>query len=274
MKRISVTLATLLLVAGLAFAQNQPPVAARSYDGGFYFSQGYNYGINPFQNGLYIDNAPTATGAGTITLRFGYVILPDGRRINPFTASTLPAITINDANPETVTPSAASCTTPDIVDTCTITATFANLHGRGSLVISGDQGIQEAINDAALNGGGLLYWTADTGIVTLATGGLTTTTTTLVPSNFISVGASGRVTTTIATTASWAVGISGATTAFCNTNATRTAGTTCLASMNNPTSVGTTQALTAILITGATSNPTAGAVKIRAWGLSAIQAAN
>jgi len=211
----------------------------------------------------------------------GGMLLADGSSIPLATIfTTNMKMTVSDANSETVTPTAVtvgSCG-PGFLGvgssgTCaTVTASFSNAHGAGALVYSGDSGIFEAITDAGNLGGGLIYWAVDTGIVALNTGGLTTTTTTFVPSNFISAGASARVTTTITTTTNWAVGITGSTSAFCTANATLTAGTTCLANMNSPASVGTTQALTALLITTTVANPGAGAVKSRVWGWSAIQA--
>jgi hypothetical protein len=122
--------------------------------------------------------------------------------------------------------------------------------------------------------GGLVYWVADTGVVTLTTSGLTTTTTTLIPTTFYNLGASAIVKTTITTSANWAVGISGATAIFCSANATKTAGTTCLANQVAPATTGTTQALTAVLFTMGTSNPGAGAIKARVWGFTPVQTAN
>jgi hypothetical protein len=196
--------------------------------------------------------------------------------------NTSTPVAINDGNAETITPtgvSIGSCPAGNLgvggTALCaTLTATINNTHGQSAPVNSGDLGIEEAITDAGAQGGGTVFWMVDTGIVTLSTSGLTTTTTVKVPTNFYGIGAAARVTTTITVTASWAVGISGSTSAFCSANSTLTAGTTCLANQASPASVGTTSALTAILITGATSNPGAGAVKVRVWGFTPVQPAS
>lgn len=266
MKRIGLVLSSLLLFAGLAFGQNMPPIA-RSYDGGVFYSPAYNYGVNPLTAALYIDVAPAATGAGTITLRWGYVILPDGRKIYPFSAATLPAITVNDGTTaETVTPSSASCTTPEVIDTCQLTATFANLHGKGSQVTSGDQGIQEAINDAATFGGGDVYWLIDPGAVTLATGAADTNLGSVnIPTRSVVMGATARVTTTIATCAGgWSLGFSTGI-EFTAANTTLTAGTTTDSStINTPVVYNAAAGLPHAHCT--TSNASAGAIHARFWG--------
>jgi hypothetical protein len=269
MKRICLALASILVVAGSAFGQAPNlPLINRSYDGGVFYSPAYNYGGNPLTSSLIIDVAPAATGAGTITLRFGYVILPDGRRINPFTGvATLPPITISDGTTsETVTPSSASCPTPDQLDTCNLVATFANLHGHGSLVFSGDLGIQEAINDAASFGGGDVFWLIDPGSVTLATGAANTNLGSInIPTRSVVMGASARVTTTIATCAGgWSLGFSTGV-EFTAANTTLTAGTTTDSStINTPVVYNAAAGLPIAHCT--TSNASAGALHARIWG--------
>lgn len=273
----------IVLILGMAWlgfvahptqAQTGPSVLSRV--GGLYNSVGYK------DWGASIAVGNTATGSQTITICPWFVTLRDGRVIQPFAAanSTFAAITVDiGSNSEVVTPTATSqvanpAGTPQ--PCASVTASFSNTHpitqsGGVLNVTTGDLGIQEALNDASLNGGGLVYWEADAGNVTLNTGGLTTTTTTKVPANFLSAGASARVTTTITTSTAWLVGISGTTNAFCTSNATLTAGTTCIANMNSPATVGTTTGLTAILITATVSNPGAGAVHVKAWGYTAAQ---
>jgi hypothetical protein len=269
MKRICLALASILVVAGSAFGQAPNlPLINRSYDGGVFYSPAYNYVGNPLTSSLIIDVAPAATGAGTITLRFGYVILPDGRRINPFTGvATLPPITISDGTTsETVTPSSASCPTPDQLDTCNLVATFANLHGHGSLVFSGDLGIQEAINDAASFGGGDVFWLIDPGSVTLATGAANTNLGSInIPTRSVVMGASARVTTTIATCAGgWSLGFSTGV-EFTAANTTLTAGTTTDSStINTPVVYNAAAGLPIAHCT--TSNASAGALHARIWG--------
>lgn len=263
---------------GVALAQGGPSTLSRV--AGVYNSVAYG----PGKWGASIVTGNTATGSQTIVVCPWFVTLQDGRVIQPFSAanSVFPAITVDiGSNSEVVTPTASSQVAaptgaPGAQPCASITASFSNTHGGagggGVLnVFSGDLGIQEALNDASLNGGGLVYWEADTGAVTLTTSGLTTTTTTKIPANYLSMGASARVTTTITTSASWAVGISGATGSACSANSTLTAGTTCIANVPSPTSNGTTTGLTAILFTMGTSNPGAGAIHAKVWGYTAAQ---
>jgi len=161
----------------------------------------YNYGGGPISMGtgnpfVYMPTAPAifsgngAAGAGTIVLKQGYVTLADGRVIYPFCAGSnvtgtitcggATPITVNPggANSETVTPTAVSAgcaTAPQNTTspTCTITATFANVHAQGEFVQSGTVGLQEAINDACAAGGGMplidATWTKAGGTQSMAT---------------------------------------------------------------------------------------------------------
>lgn len=264
----------------LTHVRAQGGAANLSRAAGVYFSPAYG----PGRWGASIVTGNSSTGSQTDVFCPWFVTLQDGRVIQPFAAAnaTFAPITVDiGANSEVVTPTAtaqvaAPVGAPGAQPCASVTASFSNTHtgagGGGVLnVYSGDLGIQEAINDASLNGGGLVYWEADTGSVTLNTGALTTTTTTKVPANFISVGGNARVTTTITTTTNWAVGIAGSTSAFCTANATLTAGTTCIANMNSASTVGTTTGLTAILFTFTVANPGAGAIHAKVWGYTAAQ---
>lgn len=231
----------------------------------------------------------TTTGSGVSIVVYpqgaqagGGVTLADGAVVPlPTVFNTLTKLTIDfgQGNQEYVTPTSVSfglCPVGNLgvggTSTCaTITGTFNNTHGQSAIVTSGDFGIGEAITDAGNQGGGVVYWIVDTGIVTLNTGGLTTTTNTTVPTNFYNFGGAARVTTTITTTTNWAIGISGATGIFCSANATLTAGTTCLANQVAPATTGTTSAMTALLITTTVANPGAGALKARVWGYTPVQ---
>lgn len=147
----AVVLATILLVAGLAsFAQNASP---QPIAGGYYYASQYNYGGSGAGSGIApvafrVTSGGGATGAQTLTVGYGSMFV-NGRRFMPFNVN---APIIVDA--ETVTPSAVSCSTPDVTNTCLITATFVSVHGAGSLIASGSFGLQEAINDAFASGGG------------------------------------------------------------------------------------------------------------------------
>jgi len=269
-KYLLVVVATLLLAAS-ALAQSATPNILGPTNKIFY-SQDYAKWTGQIVSGN------SATGSQTI-LVYTSGVFPGNTLagVNPF-ATTTPIQFYG----ESLTPSAVSCgqsrpagfAAPAGGFLCNVTATFANVHGAGEILFSGDNGIEEAITDAANQGGGLVYWVADTGNVTLTTSGLTTTTTTLVPTTFYNIGAAAIVKTTITTSANWAVGISGATAIFCASNTTLTAGTTCLTKQVAPATTGTTQALTAVLFTMGTSNPGAGAIKARVWGFTPVQPAN
>lgn len=259
-----------------AFAQSPTRPFGPSLSVGVFYSPDYNYGAVSSIPPLKITTGTTATGAGTVTLAFGYVTLPDGRQITPFTGvTTIPAITIDTgAALETVTPSSVSCATPFIINTCQITATFSNVHGNGVNIISGDQGITEAINDASLQGGGQVYWVIDPGIVTLATGAANTNLGTVnIPTRSFAVGAVARVTTTIVTCAGgWSLGFSSGT-EFTAANTGLTAGTT-TDSSTLVAPVVFNAAATVPIAHCTTSNASAGAIHPRFWGYKMAPPAN
>lgn len=131
--------AVLFAVAFPVFAQNPSSFAGLTnvYD--------FAYGVNPQVAPLRVDIGNSATGAGTVTLAFGFIATSDGRKVMPLATNAKITIGIG-ANLETVTPTAISCSTPAIYDTCSVTATFANIHGTGDLVASGSFGLGEAVN--------------------------------------------------------------------------------------------------------------------------------
>lgn len=232
-----------------------------------------------------------ASGSASITVMplgggaSGIVTLQDGSGIPiaSIFATNVP-IRINDANSETVTPSAVSisqCPAGNLgvgsSNVCaTITATFASTHGAASnpVVASGDGGIEEAVNDAAQNGGGNVYFEADCGNLTLNTGGVTTTTVNCqVPLYYISTGGSAVVKTTITTATAFSLGTTTTTTSFVNACASLTAGLNCLTTTQIPTKVaGATTALTPVLVT-TTGTPAAGVVHAKVWGYTPVQSA-
>src|SRR5207245_10724846 len=113
----------------------------------------------------------SATGAQTATIfQGGGVTLKDGTLIYPF-SSTAPLLwDVGQANQENIaTTSVSGCSTYTTTEppSCSITATFANTHGRGAIVKSGSFGLQEAINYANSQGGGVVVvdaqWKLDGG---------------------------------------------------------------------------------------------------------------
>lgn len=172
MNRILTFLLIVLTMSGFAFTQTQAGPAS----GGQYIASQYNYGGNgPLAPGP-LKVAPgggtNSTGAGTLILSIGNVGLQNGRKVSVLNVNA--PITVDaGSNLETVTPTAVSCSTPEIPNTCSVTATFSFVHGAGAAVTSGTAGLQEAINDAFQNGGGLVVidglWTKNGGTNTLLT---------------------------------------------------------------------------------------------------------
>lgn len=250
-----------------------------------YFSSGYGlYDANAYNYTSTVYSGSTSSGTFTISLYAPTITLKDGRQVLPFGFSTvasenvaIPPITIGSgANVETVTPSSTSgCNVPNqgagAQGLCTITATFSFAHGRGDLIQSGDFGWQEAMNDAAANGGGDVHWIVDCGIITLSTSGATTTSTCNIPKDFTNIGGSVHVTTTITTSTSYGVGISGATTAFISGCTSLTAGLGCAGFQVSPTTVNGGAGQGALLITAVGGTAGAGAVRVKVWGWSQAQ---
>ena len=188
--------------------------------------------------GAFILAGNSSTGLQTITVCPAMVALPDGRVIQPMAPANnvFAPITVDPSSSvaETVTPTAYALVAPQSgtgnVPCASVTATFANLHSASyftSQVISGDQGVQEAINDASLNGGGLVYWQIDPGVITLNTAGQSTSLGSVkIPTRSVVTSATARVSTTITgCTGGWSLGYSTGT-EFASANTTLTVGTT------------------------------------------------
>lgn len=101
-----------------------------------------------------------ATGAGTITIITAGIPIPGrGTPRNPLTGIGLVPIQVDQ---ETETPTAETCGIPAPTGAnvpasylvCNVTATWTAIHGNNAAVNSGDQGLQEAVNDACGAGGG------------------------------------------------------------------------------------------------------------------------
>lgn len=144
-KKLIGSLALLSVFLGLpAFGQNRTSFA------GMRNAISFAYG-GPVGNGV---PAPLAVGGTTLVnagtnvtliVAFGNVVLADGTQFMPF-ATTAP-VTIGIAGAqETVTPSAVSCLTPTVYNSCSITVTTSFAHGINDPISSGTFGLQEAIN--------------------------------------------------------------------------------------------------------------------------------
>lgn len=279
MKRISAPLlaiALMICMAPMALAQAFPDPtypAGDPYAVGFYNSLNYNYGGMSAGGPLRVavGGGTNASGVGTLTLDYGYVNLKDGSTFNPFGSTVLPPIAVDSgANYEVVTPSAASCSTPQVIQTCQITATFSFAHGTGAIIQSGDQGIQEAINAAAGKGGGAVFWAIDSGTLTLATGAANTTFGNItIPTRSVVLGATARVTTTITGCGGgWSLGFTSGV-EWTAANTTLTAGTT-TDSSTLATPLVFNAATTAPVVHCTTANASAGAVHARVWGYKEV----
>ena len=150
MKLRSILIAALL--ATTAYSQTLYPVSPQSdmtRGGGVFVAANYGTWMSRLVTGT------TATGAQTVTVSLPTIAMNDGRSIVPFATNT-PLLFGAGSTAETVTPSAVSgCVKNQTVNAvCQITATFTYVHGAGELVQSGSYGLQEAINDATLSGGG------------------------------------------------------------------------------------------------------------------------
>jgi hypothetical protein len=159
--------AAVLAVAVTLTAQNRTRFA------GMYNAYDYAYGIQKNIPALQIDTGSATAGTYNITLAFGYIVLGDGTHVNPL-STTAPITVGSGSNAETVTPSAVSCGSPAVLDTCVLTATFSNPHGAGERVTSGSFGLVEAVNAAHNAGGGLVIidqaWTQAGGVNGTITG--------------------------------------------------------------------------------------------------------
>ena len=142
----------------------------------------FAYGVNPNTPAFQVIAGNNAAGTYGVTLALGVVYTPDGRPVSPTVG--VPITIGSGASTETVTPTSVVNLTPNQYGTCIITAVFANGHGAGDLVRSGDNGLQEAATAAVANGGGLVVCdaqffqaagltttsTANAGFTTLVTG--------------------------------------------------------------------------------------------------------
>lgn len=257
---------------------------------GVYNALAYQYEIPVFGLGS------TSSGTYSISLYAPGVTLKDGRIVAIFGGATIPPIWIGSgANAEVVTPTASGCSAVNTnvasQGTCVLTATFAHGHGRGDLIHSGDAGYQEAINDASWNGGGQVFWQFDSGTMTLATGGATTTYTQgnfggpvaskFFPSLSFVMGVTGIVETAITGCSSgWEIGDGTTANRWTTALATFTAGTTATntgAAWDSAIASATTgirpSADKSLVITCTGSNASAGAIKVRAWGYTPVASA-
>lgn len=122
--------------------------------GGIFNAVEFAYGVNNSVAPLQVINGPAASGAGTLTLAFGYITLADGTVVNNVLNTNATVNVGGDSNSETATLTTVSNSTPLIYGSSTIAATFTYQHGMGDTIRSGTCGLQEALNYASSVGGG------------------------------------------------------------------------------------------------------------------------
>lgn len=160
--RLILTVSALLsLLGGHAAAQsiaNSTYGNNASFVAGKFVANSYNYGG---AQSAQVATGNASTGSSTITIRGGYIVLPDGRAVVPFAVGV--PIIINDGVAELVVPTSVSgCFKAQGMNqdlplvTCTITASFAAIHGAYAGVLSGTGGLAEAAADAYNWGGGVV----------------------------------------------------------------------------------------------------------------------
>lgn len=145
MNRTSKLTILALVAAFTAFGQPTPSYVDGQVSAlNFAFGQP-NSGVKGGQGGaLFIGIGSENTGSVTYTLDFGQVVTRDGIAFSPISTS-IPLSIGGPTNAETATPSAVSCSTPTVYQTCTITVSVSNAHRRGEPIRSADFGLTPAI---------------------------------------------------------------------------------------------------------------------------------
>lgn len=147
MRHAIVFVTALAALAGSALAQNR---------GGRYAALDYAFGQVQTDRPIILDGGPYTSGTGVVfTVRQCAVPALDGNQFCPLAINN-PIQVGSGGDIETVTPTAVSCSTPLLIDTCTFTATTSNNHTAGEYVKSSTYGLQEAANYAMSNGGGFV----------------------------------------------------------------------------------------------------------------------
>lgn len=140
-----------LLVACAAFAQSTLPAT----------TVGEQYMASVYGSWSVQSVNSVAAGAGTMTLSNCYPKMGSASNIRPLFpfAVNVPVTVVDGALTETalavtaVTAPTANTASSINPFSCSFTATFANAHNGGVTIISGDNGLAEAINDAHSTGG-------------------------------------------------------------------------------------------------------------------------
>lgn len=113
----------------------------------------------------------SAAGSATVFVASGAATTPHGITFVPLKVGT-PLTIGTGTSQESVTPTAVSCSTPTIQNTCNFTASFTYAHGQGDRIVSSSSGLQESINYANSKGGGVVNvdntWGGTTAMISAA----------------------------------------------------------------------------------------------------------
>ena len=127
--------------------------------GGFFNALSFNYGGGiGLPPPLVVQSAPSSSpivNPGTLVLEGAVAVTTDGLSFYPLNTNA-PTLVGSGSNQETVTPSAVSNTTSPVPGQPTFTGTFTHIHGQGDPLASATFGLQEAINYANAQGGGVV----------------------------------------------------------------------------------------------------------------------
>lgn len=262
---------TLLFSPAAGYAQQGASVLHRV--AGIYVASAYSNWSDVVTGG------PYAPGTTSITVASPVVTLADGYQFSPFAVGNSIAVGAGSGDGEVVTITGVSgCGQGSSVSpsSCTITATFANSHGSGDLIMSSSGGVNEALFDAGSHGGGKIQWEADSGEVTLSTSGATTTLcSNCIPANAVIEGVVARVGATITgCSGGWELGDGTTAARFTAANTTLTAGTVSASDVQNTSGIASvttgimnqSASAKSIVNTCVTSNATAGAIHVHAFG--------
>lgn len=127
--------------------------------GGFFNALSFNYGGGAgMPPPLIVQSAPSSSpiqNPGTLVLEGAVAVTTDGQSFFPLNTNA-PTLVGSGSNQETVTPSAVSNATSPTPGLPTFTGTFTNIHGQGDPLASATFGLQEAIDYANDQGGGVV----------------------------------------------------------------------------------------------------------------------
>jgi hypothetical protein len=153
MRKFVASLLFALIACASAFAQGQAG-SSLHHDSGIFYAPTYNTWTAKVQGG------PYAAGTVTVAVASSIVTLSDGYQFSPWSTSN-PVNIGQGATLETLTPSAVSTGAcpqggggQGVCELLTLATSFT--HGQGDNVTSGSGGLNEAINDANANGGGVV----------------------------------------------------------------------------------------------------------------------